>query len=388
MEVKRWFKLPAGGAQPEGAMKLSRRKLIQRAGLTAGLGVTALLAACSKSEEPEGRGPAVLTSRTEVSWRAQTNWQLGTVGNDAFIRFVKVVGELSGGRFKIEPFAEAGIVHSFKMFDAVQQGELDGMHVPPYYWADKLPVTVFLSSFPLGPDQESQWEWFFGAGGGSDIAREAYASQGLRWVGPIQQGPNLIHSKVPLRTFEDFAGKKIRYPGGMVTEVFTAAGVSTIRLAGGEIYPALKQGKIDAADYGGAAINWSLGLGEVTKYIILPSLHQPVDLFDFTVNMEAWDALPKDLQKILIAAVKWHSWDLWSAIHEADKVAYRKFEEAGTKIITLPPAEVVKFRELAIPLWYKWAKKDPLSTRAFKIWLTYMLDTGIVERKWLEGQSI
>ncbi|MCH8883464.1 MAG: TRAP transporter substrate-binding protein DctP [SAR324 cluster bacterium] len=204
----------------------------------------------------------------------------------------------------------------------------------------------------------------------------------------IQHGPNLIHSKVPLRTFEDFAGKKIRYPGGIVAEVFSAAGVSTVLLPGGEIYPALEKGVIDAADYVGAAINWNLGFAEVTKYIVLPSLHQPVDLMDVTVNMKSWNALPNELQEMLIAAVKWHSWDQWSAIHEADRLHYRKFAEAGTEIITLPPAEIDKFRKVAIPLWYKWAKKDAIATRAFKIWLNYMLDTGFIERRWLAGYSI
>lgn len=378
-----------GGSAPQNGRGLSRRKLIRQVALTAGLGGTALLAACSKEDQQaQQQGPAVVTSRTEIAWKMQTAWQPGTVGNDAFLRFVAKVDAMSGGRFKIEPFQEGAIVGTFEMFDAVKNGVFNAMHVFPLYWAGKLPIAVFMSSFPLGPDQETQWEWFYGPGGATELAREAYAAQGLFWVGPIQHGPNLIHSKVPLRTFDDFAGKKIRYPGGIVAEVFSAAGVSTVLLPGGEIYPALEKGVIDAADYVGAAINWNLGFAEVTKYIVLPSLHQPVDLMDVTVNMKSWNALPKELQEVLIAAVKWHSWDQWSAIHEADRLHYRKFAEAGTEIITLPPAEIDKFRKVAIPLWYKWAKKDAIATRAFKIWLNYMLDTGFIERRWLAGYSI
>ncbi|MCG8418600.1 MAG: TRAP transporter substrate-binding protein DctP [Proteobacteria bacterium] len=329
-----------------------------------------------------------MTSKNAINWRVQTAWQPGTVGNEAFLRFTKKIEAMTGGRFNIEPFQEGAIVGTFEMFDAVKNGVFQAMHGFPVYWAGKLPVAVFMTSFPLGPDEETHWEWFYGPGGGTELAREAYASQNLFWVGPIQHGPNLIHSKVPIRSFEDFAGKKIRYPGGMVSEVFSAAGVSTVLLPGGEIYPALEKSVIDAADYVGAAINWNLGFAEVTKYIILPSLHQPVDLMELVVNMKQWQSLSKELQELLIASVKWHSWDQWSAIHEADRSHYRKFEQAGTEIITLPPGEVQKFRKIAIPLWYKWAKKHPLATRAFKIWLDYMLDKGFINKEWIAGQTL
>lgn len=362
------------------------------AGWAAGLGGAALLAACSKKDSAKKSeitgAPAVVGSKPAVTWKMQTAWQPGTVGNAAFQRLVKKVSTLSGGRFQIEPFSEGAIVGTFEMFDAVKSGVFEAMHVFSLYWAGKLPVTVFLSSFPLGPDQETQWEWFFGAGGGADVAREAYERAGLHWVGSIQHGPNLMHSKVPLRRFEDFAGKKIRYPGGIVAEVFAAAGVSTVLLPGGEVYPALEKGVIDAADYVGAAVNWNLGFAEVTKYIVQPSLHQPVDLMDVTVNLASWKALGPELQEILTTAVKWHSWDQWSAVHEADQAAYDKFKAKGTEIITLPPADVAKFRKLAVPLWFKWARKDEYSKRAFSIWLKYMRETRFVEPEWLEGHSL
>ena len=56
--------------------------------------------------------------------------------------------------------------------------------------------------------------------------------------------------------------------------------------------------------------------------------------YDFIISGLPFASLPKELQEMLIAAVKWHSWDQWSAIHEADRLHYRKFAEAGTEIIT------------------------------------------------------
>ena len=81
------------------------------------------------------------------------------------------------------------------------------------------------------------------------------------YVGPIQHDLNLIHSKVPIRSFEEFKGKKIRFPGGMIAEIFSHAGVSTVILPGGEVYQALEKGLLDASDFIGPAVNYDLGFG-------------------------------------------------------------------------------------------------------------------------------
>ena len=91
----------------------------------------------------------------------------------------------------------------------------------------------------------------------------------MMYLGPIQHDDNLIHSKVPIRSFEDFKGKKIRYPGGIIADIYRAAGVSTVLLPGGEVYPALEKGVIDASDFVGWAVNYNLGFAEIAKYIIL-----------------------------------------------------------------------------------------------------------------------
>lgn len=88
-------------------------------------------------------------------------------------------------------------------------------------------------------------------------------------MGSIQHDLNLICSKVPIRSFEEFKGKKIRYPGGMIAEIYASAGVSTVLLPGGEVYPALEKGVLDASDSVGAAVNYYLGFAEVAKYIIM-----------------------------------------------------------------------------------------------------------------------
>jgi len=128
---------------------------------------------------------------------------------------------------------------------------------------------------------------------------------------------------------------------------------------------------IDASDFVGAAVNYSLGFAEITKYIIMgppstPCLHQPVDLMSLDINLKKWQALPKHLQQIVEAAVHQHSWEQYAFVQRADIEAFEKFKQKGVEIIRLKESDIEKFKKFAPEIWVKWAKKDPFALRAFK----------------------
>jgi TRAP-type mannitol/chloroaromatic compound transport system substrate-binding protein len=321
--------------------------------------------------------PAVVRGQASVKWRVQTAWPAGTAGYTAFQRYCANVKVLSEGKLEFQGLPAGGAVGTFEMFDSVKSGALDAMHVFSNYWFSKLPATAFFSSYPLALDRPDQWEtWFYGLGG-LELARKAYQSHNMFYVGPIQHDLNLIHSKIPIRSFEEFKGKKIRFPGGMIAEIFAQAGVSTVILPGEQVYAALERGVLDASDYTGPAVNYDLGFAEVAKYIIMgpvatPCLHQPVDLMDLTVHMPRWIALPKHVQEMVIAATRQHSSDQYAHIQKENVAAWDKFKAKGVQIIRLSDADIHKFRRYAIPLWFKWAKKDPLAQEAFASQLAFM----------------
>jgi len=326
--------------------------------------------------------PAVAHAQAPVKWRVQTAWPPGTAGYTAFQKFCANMKELSEGKLQFQPFPANGVVGTFEMFDAVKGGVLDAMHCFSNYWPGKMLVSAFLSSYPLGLDRPDQWETWYYQLGGLQIARKAYRAHNMFFVGPIQHDLNLIHSKVPIRSFEEFKGKKIRFPGRMISEIFALAGVSTVILPGGEVYQALDRGLLDASDYTGPAVNYDLNFGEVAKYIIMgppstPCLHQPVDLMDLTVNMAKWTGLPKHLQEIVIAATRQHSWDQYAYIQKENIAAWDKFKAQGVQVIRLSEDDIQKFRRHAIPMWFKWAKKDPLAREAFASQLAFMRSINV-----------
>ncbi|MFH2091527.1 MAG: TRAP transporter substrate-binding protein DctP [Pseudomonadota bacterium] len=323
--------------------------------------------------------PAVMrvSAAAPIKIKIQTAWDAGTVGYTKFLDFGKKVSEVTNGELIVECLPAGAIVGTFEMFDAVKAGVFDAMHCFDVYWPGKIPIATFLSSYPFGMDRPDQWTTWYNDLGGKELAREAYAAHNMLWIGPIQHDDNLIHSKVPIRSFEDFKGKKIRYPGGIIADIYRAAGVSTVLLPGGEVYPALEKGVIDAADFVGWAINYNLGFAEVAKYIILgppstPCLHQPCDLMSIGFNLNSWKKIPKHLQDLFEMAVAWHSWDHYTAIQKADLEAIPKYKAKGVEVIHLKDEDIEKFKKFAPELWVKWAKKDPLAMRAFKSQLEFM----------------
>jgi len=329
--------------------------------------------------------PAVMRAQTAapIKINIQTVWTVGTTGYNKFQEFCREVTEITEGKVRVEGFQSGSIVETFQMFDAVKAGVLDAMHCFDIYWQGKIPVATFLSSYPFGPDHPDQWETWYYELGGIKIAKEAYGRHNMYYIGPIHHDDSLIHSRVPIRSFEDFKDKKIRFPEGIIADFFRTAGVSTATLPAQEIFRALESGSIDATDYLGADINHRMGIGKIAKYIIMgppsrPCLHQPADIMSMEINMNKWLRIPKHYQNMITLAARKHAYDHYTAIQAADMAAFDKLQnEDGVELIRLTDADIEKFKPFAPPTWVKWAKKSTLSMKAFKSQLQFLKSAKI-----------
>jgi TRAP-type mannitol/chloroaromatic compound transport system substrate-binding protein len=351
-------------------LKTDRRKFLKGA-IAAGVGAAAV--------------PTLFNIRTAkaatTTWRIQTSWP-GGIGLKIFTDWCNGIVDKTGGELAFTPFAAKAVVGAWQLFDAVEHGVLEAMNPFTLYWAGRMPAAVFFSSYPLGPRNPHEWDVFFYALGGLELARSEFAKHGMYYVGPIQHGPNIIHSKVPIRSIDDFKGRKMRVPGGMVSELFSAAGAKTTLLPGSEIFPALEKGTIDVADYVGPAVNYALGFHQVTKYISMGppgfmSIYQPVDLMDLTVGKKPWDALSPKMRTFVEMEVHVYSDMHHAGIQKADQEAWGEFTKAGSVVTRLNEGDVARFTKLAVPLWYNWANKAKPAAQAFKIQLDYMMSGSL-----------
>src|SRR5438046_1284774 len=232
----------------------SRRKFLTTAAATAG--------AATMVGAPFIRTAAAATT----TWKVQTSWPAG-VGLETFKAWCNTIKEKTGGELEFKPYAAKEIVGDFELLDGVKNGVLEAMNSFSLYWAGKLPAAAFMSSYTLGLRYPHEWDIFFYSKGGLAVVREVFAKQGLYYVNRIHHGPNIIHSKTPIRSIDDFKDLKLRVPGGMIAETFAKAGAKTTLLPGGEVFSALEKGTIDAADYTGPAVHCALGFQADTQDI-------------------------------------------------------------------------------------------------------------------------
>ncbi|HYG86223.1 MAG TPA: TRAP transporter substrate-binding protein DctP [Azospirillum sp.] len=369
----------------EGVVEGRRRFLSQMA--VAGAGA----AAVSTVGAPFVSNPAHAQTTT---WKVQTSWPAG-VGLTTFKEWCGTIKDKTGGELEIKGFGAKEVVGDFELLDGVKNGVLEAMNSFTLYWAGKLPAAAFLSSYTLGLRHPAEWDMFFYSGGGLQAARDIFARQGLYYVNRIHHGANIIHSKKPIRSIDDFRDLKLRVPGGMIAETFAAAGAKTTLLPGGEVFAALEKGTIDAADYTGPAVNWDLGFQQVTKYISmgppgLMSVYQPVDLMDFAVNMDVWNKTSPKIKRFIEDEVQVYSNVHFAAIQKADVAAWKKFEDAGVEVNRLGEEDVERFTEIAVPIWFRWANKDKDAARLFKVQLDLMMSPtlGYVNKSQIKDQQL
>jgi TRAP-type mannitol/chloroaromatic compound transport system substrate-binding protein len=321
---------------------------------------------------------------TGKTLKIQSLWTENTIGYRTFKSWCESIQELTGGEVTLLPFPGGTISEIFDMMDATAAGVLDAMHWVPHYAAitGVMPAGAFLTSFPMGLPHTHQWDMLFESYGATELARELYARQGLHFVGHVHHDMNLIHSNKPIHSLDDFNGLNLRMPGGLIADCFKAIGARTVALAGSEVRPALASGAIDAADFAGPAMNYDLGFAGVSKYIIMgptstPCLHQPVDLTIVVFNQKVWNGFSPATQALLTELVRAFSYEHFTAHQKANIKAWADFEAAGVEVTRLSEEDVARFRKIALPLWFDWAKRDPDSKRVFKLHLDVMLNPAV-----------
>ena len=96
--------------------------------------------------------------------------------------------------------------------------------------------------------------------------------------------------------------------GGFGGTILSKIGGVPQNIPGGEIYPALEKGTIDATEWVGPYDDEKLGFHKVAKFYYYPGWWEGGPQISLYINTAAWEKLPKDYQAIVeIAAGMAHT---------------------------------------------------------------------------------
>lgn len=326
--------------------------------------------------------PAIVSASAVLAqgatrWRMQALWGGGTTPMIYEEKFCARVAQLTGGSLEITPFAGGQIVPAAQAFDAVRGGAFELMKTFDGYTAGKIPAHGFSSTVPFGFPEADQYEAWFYERGGLEMAARSYAPAGLTYVAPTVYGEEPIHSKVEIRKIADMNGLKGRFVG-LAGAVMADFGVAVSPLPTSEVYSGLDKGLIDFADRGDIKANYEEGLHEVTKYLILPGVHQPSTATCYVANTAAYEKLDDQQRAALEVAAREVSGALRQNIIVDNAEYLAKFEAAGVEIVTLDPVDVSESRVRAITSWEKATKGDALAVEMMESQKTLLRDLRLL----------
>jgi TRAP-type mannitol/chloroaromatic compound transport system substrate-binding protein len=303
---------------------MKRREFLKSAGL--GLSASAIAA------------PAIAQSMPELKWRLTASWpkSLDTIWGGAEV-FAKAVGEATDNRFQIQAFAAGEIVPGLQVLDAVQNGTVEVGHTASYYYFGKDPTFGFGTSVSFGPNQRLNQGWFM-SGGGSEVLNEFYRSYNVVALLAGNTGCQMGGwFRKEINTVDDLRGLKFRI-GGFPGKVMQKLGTVPQQIAGGDIYPALEKGTIDAAEWVGPYDDEKLGLYKIAPHYYYPGWWEGGSMLFSLVNLDKWNALPKSYQAVLRQAGHYANNYMMAKYDTLNPPALKRLVAGGAKLHAFPPA--------------------------------------------------
>ena len=140
-----------------------------------------------------------------------------------------------------------------------------------------------------------------------------------------------------IKTVADLKGLKLRI-GGFAGQVLAKLGVVPQQIAGGDIYPALEKGTIDAAEWVGPYDDEKLGFNKVAKFYYYPGWWEGGPALHVFVNTKKWNELPRATRRRCDAGcAEGNTWML--AKYDAQNPpALRRLVAGGTQLRPFPKA--------------------------------------------------
>jgi len=246
--------------------------------------------------------PAIAQSQPEIKWRMATSWpkSLDTIYGGAEY-LAKRVAEMTDNKFQIRAFAGGEIVPALQVLDAVQNNTVEMGHTASYYFVGKDPTFGIDCTIPFGMNARQQNAWMT-HGGGLDLLRNFFKDYNVYNVPAGDTGAQMGGWwRKEIKTVDDLKGIKFRIGSGTAGAILAKLGVVPQTIPGGDIYPALEKGTIDAAEWVGPYDDEKLGFYKVAKYYSTPGWWEGGATLHIFINQDKWNELPKPYQAILTA---------------------------------------------------------------------------------------
>ena len=333
---------------------MNRRKFVSS--VASGAGVAAMAA------------PAIAADGPTIRWRLTSSYpkSLDTVFGGAEILSERV-SKLTEGKFQIRVFAAGEIAPALQALDATQAGSVECCHTNSYYSVGKNMAFGFETALPFGMNTRQHNAWIY-YGGGMQLLREFYRDYGvINFPGGNTGAQMGGWYRSPIKSLADVKGMKIRIPG-LGGQVWARLGAVPQNIPGGDIYPALERGVIDAAEWIGPYDDEKLGFHKVAKHYFTPGWWEPCSQFSFFVNAAEWAKLPKSYQEAFEVAAAEVNLNMMAEYDAKNPAALRRLVANGVQLHRYPLEILRAAQKTAFEFYDEEAGRNPAFRKIYTAW--------------------
>ena len=302
---------------------MDRRSFIRKAGAT-GAGAAAATATLA--------APAIAQSNPKVTWRMTSSFpkSLDTIYGGAEV-LSKMLSEATDGNFQIQVFAAGELVPGLQAADAVTAGTVEAAHTVCYYFWGKDPTWALGAAVPFALNARGMNAWSY-HGGGIDLFNEFLATQNLYGLPGGNTGVQMGGwFRKEINTVADLNGLKMRI-GGFAGKVLEKLGLVPQNIPGGDIYPSLEKGTIDAAEWTTPYDDEKLGFYKVAPYYYYPGFWEGGPTVHLMFNKEKFEELPANYKSLVRIAAQAADADMLQKYDYKNPPAIRQLVANGAQL--------------------------------------------------------
>jgi TRAP-type mannitol/chloroaromatic compound transport system substrate-binding protein len=179
-----------------------------------------------------------------------------------------------------------------------------------------------------------------------------------------------------IKSVKDLKGLKFRV-GGFAGKVLDRLGVIPQNIPGGDIYPALEKGTIDAAEWVGPYDDLKLGFNKVAPFYYYPGFWEGGPQLDFFINDKAFNALSPEYKAIVEAACAQAHSDMQAKYDARNPAALKQLVGSGAKLREFPKDVMAASFKAAMELYEEVSAKNENWKKVYTDYSKFRADSNL-----------
>lgn len=276
--------------------------------------------------------------------------------------FIDEVNRRAKGELTINYKGGPETIPTFDQPDALIKGVMDLNATVTNYYAGVLPTAYVTDLSRFRPSEQTQGTELY------DYLVKMFEEKGVRYIGEYYGTPGtmgfFIFLNKEVKKPEELSGLKVRV-SPLTRQWAEALGLQPITMPAGDIYLAMERGTVDGFIWPLYDSFNELAFGKIAKYAIDHRAYHGI--MGMYANLNAWNALPRHLQKLLLEVqLEAEKWNI--GFIAAQYTSQRdRATAAGVKFIKFSEADAARYVKTAEDALWAHFKKGVSPERYTKL---------------------